>query len=193
MISSAYDLQYKPAPRAVGECPSVATSLPTVHHPRAALVFLDYSDLYLPLRQCGLLARAPTLVQLIARRQSGRGHPLHQGLVSNGTTFVMDDSCLDPRLYDIEGKGFKLKRFTGSSNLNDIVPAMVKQESDMTLLDVPDVLIAMEKRSGSIKVLGPISEEQRMAAPAFVKTSPEPGRHSMNFRGHRRTAPACAW
>ena len=103
-----------------------------------------------------------------------------KALLSNGTTFVMDDSCLDPRLYDIEGKGFKLKRFTGSSNLNDIVPAMVKQESDMTLLDVPDVLIAMEKWSGSIKVLGPISEEQRMAA-GFRRPRPSFGRHSMNF------------
>ena len=89
-----------------------------------------------------------------------------------GTTLVMDNSCLDPTLYDLEGKGYKLKRFTGSTNLNDIVPALLKHESDMTLLDVPDVMVAMERWSGQVMVIGPISEEQRMAA-AFRKDSPE--------------------
>ena len=89
-----------------------------------------------------------------------------------GTTLVMDNSCLDPTLYDLEGKGYKLKRFTGSTNLNDIVPAMLKRESDMTLLDVPDVMVAMERWSGQIMVIGPISEEQRMGA-GFRKDSPE--------------------
>ena len=71
-----------------------------------------------------------------------------------------------------EGKGLKLKRFTGSTNINDVVPAMLKRESDMTLLDVPDVLVALELWPGQIKVIGPISEEQRMAA-GFRKDSPE--------------------
>lgn len=84
----------------------------------------------------------------------------------------MDNSCLDPTLYDLEGKGLKLKRFTGSTNINDVVPAMLKGESDMTLLDVPDVLVALELWPGKIKVVGPISEEQRMAA-GFRKESPE--------------------
>ena len=66
----------------------------------------------------------------------------------------------------------QLKRFTGSTNLNDIVPALLKHESDMTLLDVPDVMVAMERWSGQVMVIGPISEEQRMAA-AFRKDSPE--------------------
>lgn len=168
-----HDLQYKPAPRAVGERPIrgdiIANGL-TILEPRK--VFLDYSDPTFP-SAVWLLARAQSPVQPI-KPGGNRDEDIRRtkALLSNGTTFVMDDSCLDPRLYDIEGKGFKLKRFTGSSNLNDIVPAMVKQESDMTLLDVPDVLIAMENWSGSIKVLGPISEEQRMAA-GFRKTSPE--------------------
>jgi len=89
-----------------------------------------------------------------------------------GTTLVMDNSCLDPTLYDLEGKGYKLKRFTGSTNLNDIVPAMLKRESDMTLLDVPDVLLALEIWPGQIRVIGPISGKQRMAA-GFRKDSPE--------------------
>jgi len=83
----------------------------------------------------------------------------------------MDNSCLDPRLYDIEGKGYPLHRFTKSNNLNDIVPAVVKGESEMSLLDVPDLIVAMEKWGGQIKVIGPISEPQLMGA-GFRKTSP---------------------
>ena len=35
------------------------------------------------------------------------------------------------------GKGLKLKRFTGSTNINDVVPAMLKRESDMTSSTCP--------------------------------------------------------
>jgi len=49
---------------------------------------------------------------------------------------------------------------------------MLKRESDMTLLDVPDVLLALEIWPGQIRVIGPISGEQRMAA-GFRKDSPE--------------------
>ena len=41
----------------------------------------------------------------------------------------------------------------------------------MTLLDVPDIIVALEKWPGQIKVIGPISEDQRMAE-AFRKSSP---------------------
>jgi ABC-type amino acid transport substrate-binding protein len=92
--------------------------------------------------------------------------------LSQGATFVMDNSCLDPKLYDLEGKGYRLHRFEKSTNLNEIVPAVLKQESEMTLLDVPDIIDAMEKWPGQIKVIGPVSEEQLMGA-AFRKESPE--------------------
>ena len=53
-----------------------------------------------------------------------------------------------------------------------LVPAVLKRESEMTLLDVPDIIVSMEKWPGQIKVIGPISEEQLMGA-GFRKTSPE--------------------
>jgi ABC-type amino acid transport substrate-binding protein len=105
-----------------------------------------------------------------------------KGKLRSGSTFVMDNSCIDPRLHGIEGKGYRLLRFTKSTNLNDIVPAVLKRESDMTLLDFPDILVAMEKWPGQIKIIGPISEEQRMAA-AFRKTSPELRRAFDEFLG----------
>ncbi len=48
----------------------------------------------------------------------------------------------------------------------------MKNDAESTLLDVADTLIALEKWPGEIKVIGPISENQKMAV-AFRKGSPE--------------------
>lgn len=168
-----HEVAYTPAPQLVGERPVrgdiIANGL-TILSPRKALI--DYSDPTFP-SAVWLLARADLPVRPIKPSGSrARDIGMTKAVLGSGTTFVRDNSCLDPRLYDLEGKGLRLKRFTASESLNDIVPAMLKGESDMTLLDVPDVIIAMEKWSGRIKVIGPVSEEQRMAA-AFRKSSPE--------------------
>ena len=55
--------------------------------------------------------------------------------------------------------------------LNDVIPAMLKGESEMALLDVPDLIVGMEKWPGQIKVIGPISEAQEMGV-GFRKSSP---------------------
>lgn len=167
------EIRFKPTIQEVGRRPirgdMIANGM-TILPPR--LKVLDFSDPTFP-SAVWLLARPDTPAQPI--QPSGdkeRDIRATKAALKLGTTFVMDNSCLDPTLYDIENKGLKLKRFTGSTNLNDIVPAMLKHESDMTLLDVPDVMIALELWPGKIKVIGPISEEQRMAA-AFRKDSPE--------------------
>ena len=167
------EIRYKPSVQEVGSRPvrgDVIANGMTILPPRLKL--LDFSDPTVP-SAVWLLARPDVPVAPIkpsgSREQDIK---LTKARMSLGTTFVMDNSCLDPTLYDLEGKGFKLKRFTGSTNINDVVPAMLKRESDMTLLDVPDVLVALELWPGQIKVIGPISEEQRMAA-GFRKDSPE--------------------
>jgi ABC-type amino acid transport substrate-binding protein len=53
-----------------------------------------------------------------------------------------------------------------------MVPALLGGEVDYTLLDVPDVILDLQKWAGRIKVIGPISEEQNLAA-AFPKSSPK--------------------
>lgn len=134
--------------------------------------FIDYSDPTFP-SAVWLLARPQSSAQPI--KPTGKRDldiKATKAMMKRGATFVMDNVCLDPKLYDLEGKGLQLKRFTGSLNVNDIVPAVVKGEADMTLLDVPDIMIAIEKWPGQLKVIGPISDEQRMAA-AFRKNSPE--------------------
>ncbi len=79
------------------------------------------------------------------------------------------NTCLDPSLYDIEKTGAKITLFEGS--LNELAPAMIANKSELTLLDVPDALVALQKWPGEMKIIGPVSEEQDMA-PAFRKDSP---------------------
>ena len=49
---------------------------------------------------------------------------------------------------------------------------MLNGEAQLTLLDVPDAILDLKKWTGRIKVLGPISEHQQLAA-AFPKDAPE--------------------
>jgi ABC-type amino acid transport substrate-binding protein len=167
-----HNLEYQPTLRALGSRPirgDVIGSGLTILPGRDKVI--DFS-----------VPTFPTAVWLMARTAS-RVEPIRpsgnlatdikatKAKLKLGTTFVIDNSCLDPKLYGLEGKHYRLKRFTRAINLNDIVPAVFKQESEMTLLDVPDILVALEKWPGQIKVIGPISGEQRMAA-AFRKSSP---------------------
>jgi ABC-type amino acid transport substrate-binding protein len=52
------------------------------------------------------------------------------------------------------------------------VPALLNGEAELTLLDVPDAVLDLQKWAGKIKVLGPISEEQQLAA-AFRPSGPK--------------------
>jgi ABC-type amino acid transport substrate-binding protein len=84
----------------------------------------------------------------------------------------MERTCIDPANYGLKGTGLDLRAYTKSSNLNEIVPALLNHEAELTLLDVPDTILDLQKWAGKIKILGPISEEQKLAA-AFPKSSPE--------------------
>ncbi len=79
-------------------------------------------------------------------------------------------TCLDPSLYGLEKITDKIKFFPGS--VNDIAPAVIKGEANLTLLDLPDALVALQKWPGKIKVIGPVSGRQNMAV-AFSKDSPK--------------------
>lgn len=117
----------------------------------------------------------PTQVWLVARHDSPL-HPiaptgtlagdiaLSKGLLADHSLLGKAGTCLDPSLYDIQNSRAKLNLFPGS--LNELAPALLSGESELTLLDVPDALVALQKWPGQIKVLGPISEIQGMA-PAF--------------------------
>lgn len=91
--------------------------------------------------------------------------------LTNHSTLVVDNTCLDPKLYNLEGRGLQLRRFLNSNNPIDLIPAMLRGDAELTLLDVPDAIVALEKWPGEIKVIGPISGAQSMGL-GFRKTSP---------------------
>ena len=93
-------------------------------------------------------------------------------LIGKKSLLVMEKTCLDPANYGLKGTGIDLRAYTKNTNLNEMVPALLNGEADFTLLDVPDAILDLKKWSGKIKVLGPISEEQILAA-AFPKDAVE--------------------
>lgn len=92
--------------------------------------------------------------------------------MSGQHVLAMEDSCLDPNLYNLYGKNIDMILPTRKRNLNEMVPAILNKDAENTLLDVADTLIALEKWPGQIKVIGPVSESQKMAA-GFRKSSPK--------------------
>lgn len=167
------DIEYKPTARTNGKRPIrgdiIANGLTILPNREK---FIDFSQPTFP-SAVWLLARSDSKVRPIVPTGSlEQDIKATKAKLTEANTFVMDNSCLDPKLHDLEGKGYRLQRFSTDASLNDIVPAVLKNESEMTLLDVPDIIVSMEKWPGQIKVIGPISEEQLMAT-GFRKTSPE--------------------
>ena len=94
-----------------------------------------------------------------------------KALIGKNPLLVMERTCLDPALYGLKGIGLDLKTYTKSTNTNEMIPALLNNEAELTLLDVPDAILDLRKWNGQIKVLGPISEHQ-ILAPAFPKDAP---------------------
>jgi ABC-type amino acid transport substrate-binding protein len=140
----------------------------------------------LPWRQQVLLYSEPTFpsqVMLIARADSAT-RPIKgsddlrkdiqetKGLIGKQSLLVMEKTCLDPANYGLKGHGIELRAYTKSSNINEMVPALLNLDADLSLLDVPDLMLDMQKWAGKFKIIGPISEEQVLAA-AFPKDAPQ--------------------
>lgn len=88
-------------------------------------------------------------------------------MVKGLTVMGVERTCLDPYLYGLGDEGAKIVPFEGDTS--DLVPAMLGGLSDLLILDVPDVLVALSHWQGRIKVLGPISPEQNMAVAFSLK------------------------
>lgn len=140
----------------------------------------------LPWRERVLLFSVPTFpsqVLLVARADSPQT-PIKGGgslasdiaetraMIGKRSLLVMEKTCLDPGNYGLRGQGVDLRAYAKSTNLNEMVPALLNGDAELTLLDVPSALLDLQKWAGRIKVLGPISGEQQLAA-AFPKSSPE--------------------
>lgn len=131
---------------------------------------VDFSDPTFP-NKVWLMARADSPVQPIKTTGNLQKDIEETKKIIIGQPLLgKAGTCLDPSLYGLEKITDKIKLFSGS--LNDIAPAIINREADLTLLDLPDALVALQKWPGKIKVIGPVSETQHMAA-AFSKDSPE--------------------
>ena len=131
---------------------------------------LDYSTPTFP-NQVWLVVKADSPLKPIV--PSGDIHKdiaMTKAMVKGHSLLGKIGTCLDPSLYDMKKFGANIKLF--DSELNNMAPAIINGEAEMTLLDVPDALVALEKWPGQIKVVGPLSEKQDMAC-AFAKTSPQ--------------------
>lgn len=140
----------------------------------------------LPWREAVVLYSRPTFpsqVLLVARAESSitpipgsknlkSDIDMTKKLIGKNSLLVMEKTCLDPANYGLKGTGVDLRSYTKSTNLNEMVPALINNEAELTLLDVPDAILDLKKWAGKIKVLGPISEHQDLAA-AFPKDAPE--------------------
>jgi len=83
----------------------------------------------------------------------------------------MKDTCLDPKLYDLQATGAVI-RYSTSEFLGEIAPEVINGSAEITLFDIPDALIVLQRWPGDIKVIGPVSPEQVMGV-AVAKDSPE--------------------
>lgn len=132
----------------------------------------------LPWRQQVLLYSDPvfpTQVLLVAKSEAAQ-QPLQGGqslaedirstklMIGKKSLLVMEKTCLDPAGYGLKDKGLDLRTYTKSTNINEMVPAMLNGVAEYTLLDVADVILDLQKWAGRIKILGPISDQQEMAA-----------------------------
>jgi ABC-type amino acid transport substrate-binding protein len=91
-----------------------------------------------------------------------------KALLKGRKVLALKRTCLDPDLYNLYATGAEVICFNG--NLNELAPAIINGEAEMTILDVPDALVALDKWTGKIKVIGPISQRQEMAV-AFPQAS----------------------
>ena len=139
----------------------------------------------LPWREAILLYSDPVLpsqVLLVAPAESDL-QPIEDGAdlaadiaktrkaIGSRSVLVMERTCLDPTNYGLDNVGIDLKAYNKSANLNEMVPAMLNKEAELTLLDVPDAILDLRKWAGRIKILGPISDRQILAT-AFPKDAP---------------------
>ncbi len=79
------------------------------------------------------------------------------------------NTCVDHRLYDL--KGIR-PLYKDGLTLNDLAPAVIKGDAALTILDVPDAMVALQKYPGKLKVLGTITDRQVMSF-GISQSSPE--------------------
>lgn len=92
-----------------------------------------------------------------------------KALLRDRSVIGVANTCLDPALYQLDRTGARLQ--LRKLHLDEVAPALVNGDSDLALLDVADAMLAIQRFPGKLKIVGPVSARQEMAA-AFRKGSP---------------------
>ncbi len=129
---------------------------------------MDFSSPTFP-NQIWLVARADSPLKPIKSKNLQKDIDRTRSLLKNKKVLAIPKTCLDPVINKLEDTGAEVVIHEG--NLNEVVPALVNKKAELTILDVPDALVGLEKWPGKIKIIGPTSGKQTMAV-AFPKESP---------------------
>ena len=89
-----------------------------------------------------------------------------KALITGKKVLSKENTCLDAGLYGLSRIGAEVQSFAGG--LGELAPAIIQGAADVTLIDVPDALVALEKWGSKIKVIGPLSKFQGMGV-GFTK------------------------
>lgn len=121
--------------------------------------------------QIWLVARSDSPIKPIKpTRVIEKDIELTKALMKGHSVLTLEKTCLDPALYKLSETGAKIICFQGK--LNEVAPALLNNDAELTILDVPDALVALDKWKGKLKIIGPVSGKQQMAA-AFSQDSPK--------------------
>ena len=121
--------------------------------------------------QIWLVARADSTMKPIkSAKNLDKDIATTRSLLKGKQLLALPKTCLDPAGNKLDATGAEVIIFDG--NLNELAPALVNNKAELTILDVPDALIGLEKWPGKIKIIGPTSMKQEMGV-AFPKDSPD--------------------
>lgn len=133
---------------------------------------VDFSVDYFP-SAVWLVARSDSSLQPITPSGSvDKDIEIVKRLMGGRDVLAMKQTCLDPDLYDLHKTQANIIFPVRARKLNEMIPAILNNDAESTLLDVADTLIALQKWPGEIKVIGPVSQDQKMGV-VFRKDSPE--------------------
>ncbi len=130
---------------------------------------VDFSAPTFP-NQIWLVARADSPLKPIKSKNLQKDIALTRSLLKDRKVIAIPKTCLDPVINKLDDTGADVVIYDG--NLNEVVPALVNKKAELTILDVPDALVGLDKWPGKIKIIGPTSNKQTMAV-AFPKDSPQ--------------------
>ena len=164
VLASAPDPDHAPAVAIRGDI--LATGLTVLPWRARAVAF---SAPVFP-TQVWVVARAESPVRPITPTGTPEGDVgTVKATLRNRSVIGVANTCLDPALYQLDRTGARLQ--LRKLRLDEVAPALVNGDSDLALLDVADAMLALQRFPGKLKVVGPVSARQEMAA-AFRKGSP---------------------